>query len=51
MQEMRWINFNMGCFEITFSEDILLSAVLINFNMGCFEISLRQLMLLLFPHD
>ena len=28
----------MGCFEITFSEDILLSAVLINFNMGCFEI-------------
>ena len=51
MQEIRWINFNMGCFEIGISMIKAGKTTVINFNMGCFEISLRQLMLLLFPHD
>ena len=37
MQEIRWINFNMGCIE-TFL-DMMLFCVFhkINFNMGCIE--------------
>ena len=41
MQEMCWINFNMGCFEITVGARVKRSDSGINFNMGCFEISFR----------
>ena len=37
MQEMCWINFNMGCFEMCVFCDIVHFPLLINFNMGCFE--------------
>ena len=39
MQEIRWINFNMGCFEIRDDKSELPGATLINFNMGCFEMN------------
>ena len=42
MQEIRWINFNMGCFEITQHLTRPAVAVLINFNMGCFEMFVRR---------
>ena len=38
MQEMCWINFNMGCFEIGKQYKCTISRRKINFNMGCFEI-------------
>ena len=38
MQEIRWINFNMGCFEIPKQFLKSEACVKINFNMGCFEI-------------
>ena len=37
MQEMCWINFNMGCFEIVMVIPSI-TGIMINFNMGCFEI-------------
>ena len=37
MQEMRWINFNMGCIETNADTDNKKAALLINFNMGCIE--------------
>ena len=37
MLEIRWINFNMGCFEILTAFCPKLNTA-INFNMGCFEI-------------
>ena len=37
MQEMCWINFNMGCFEIIQTDWGVCYLCLINFNMGCFE--------------
>ena len=40
MQEIRWINFNMGCFEIRVACIAIPSEPWINFNMGCFEIIL-----------
>ena len=40
MQEMCWINFNMGCFEILFGYSFSVTSAVINFNMGCFEIAL-----------
>ena len=37
MQEIRWINFNMGCIE-TRNYSVLSAELLqINFNMGCIE--------------
>ena len=42
MQEIRWINFNMGCFEIQEPFEAKGRMFAINFNMGCFEISIRQ---------
>ena len=42
MQEMCWINFNMGCFEIDMALDNSFAYNEINFNMGCFEITVRQ---------
>ena len=38
MLEIRWINFNMGCFEIKEEMNKVTEALAINFNMGCFEI-------------
>ena len=38
MQEIRWINFNMGCFEIMLRFIKAPHTLQINFNMGCFEI-------------
>ena len=43
MQEIRWINFNMGCFEIYLPLLQISFSPLINFNMGCFEITARGL--------
>ena len=40
MQEIRWINFNMGCFEILGHTPVTVWVSSINFNMGCFEIIL-----------
>ena len=42
MQEMCWINFNMGCFEIDKDGFHITIAGVINFNMGCFEIAERR---------
>ena len=39
MQEMCWINFNMGCIEIAMGVAMGFSQKKINFNMGCIEIS------------
>ena len=44
MQEMCWINFNMGCFEIFYSDNGHSGDCKINFNMGCFEIRYRLLL-------
>ena len=38
MQEMCWINFNMGCFEMLINFNSAELVDMINFNMGCFEI-------------
>ena len=35
---MRWINFNMRCFEIDMALDNTFAYNEINFNMRCFEI-------------
>ena len=43
MQEMCWINFNMGCFEIIVPPIKSHMPVPINFNMGCFEILERKI--------
>lgn len=39
MQEIRWINFNMGCFEIVLLMQSQNQYPKINFNMGCFEMN------------
>ena len=38
MQEMCWINFNMGCIEMLRNVKIGVDPQTINFNMGCIEI-------------
>ena len=42
MQEIRWINFNMGCFEISLPPRFLCALCPINFNMGCFEMNIAD---------
>ena len=37
MQEIRWINFNMGCIETDEPTQIKVKPNMINFNMGCIE--------------
>jgi len=37
MQEIRWINFNMGCIETSFFKSFVYDIFWINFNMGCIE--------------
>ena len=42
MQEMRWINFNMGCIEIYNLCGGGSKKYWINFNMGCIEMFVRH---------
>ena len=37
MQEIRWINFNMGCIETAVRKPQEAIKEVINFNMGCIE--------------
>ena len=37
MQEIRWINFNMGCIETRGRTGLYIATRMINFNMGCIE--------------